>query len=291
MAKRKFKKKSTAGGGAKKKTAPGKRAGKKPTTRATKKPPPKKKLRGHGAAEVPGRAASRIAVASASSRVRARGGSITSTHPPTVHPIDELPLADIDFMRLVNNLDCRPGSAFPGQHQRGEPSPVSTSLVEDTFKRERRLDEAAPYLGTGSEAELLQLALWVAGGVRLPRAAIVGRALQELDSTSEHLAKAKGTADRICSRIRRQNPAHLRNAIIKAMDSGLDAEVISGKLVGHLRSAWAILEKLRLLKAAYGAGVYLVGLGPKVFDGFPDWATPDEPMPKKPTRPKKRPLS
>lgn len=303
MSKRKLvKKKSTTGGGARKKTGPTKRAtkkptkraNKKPTKRATKKPSPRKTTRGHGAAEVPGRAASRIAVTAVTpkpSRSRASRGSSTAAEPPAAHPIDDLPLADIDLMRIVNNLDCKPGDEFPRPHRRGEPTPDLTSLVESTTERERRLDEAAPYLGTGSEADLLRLALWVAGGVRLPRAAIVGRALHELGSFSEHVAKAKGTADLICNRIRRQNAAHLREAIIKALDSGLAAEVISAKLAGHLKSSLVVLKELGLLKAAYGAGVYLVGSGRIVFDGFPDWTKPDEPMPEKLTRPKKKPSS
>lgn len=294
MAKRKFQRKRAPGGGAKKKAAPGKKPAKrpapKPAKRATKKPSPKTSTRGPGAAELPGRAASRVAApASAPSRVRARGDAITVTPPPVVHPIDELPLAEIDSMRVVNNLDCKPGDEFPRQHQRGEPPPGSAALIEYKTERERRLAEAAPHLHTGIEADSYRQALWVAGGVRLPRAAIVGRALHVLGSTSEREARLDGTAEQICTKIRGHNSAHLRPKIIKALDSGLDPDVISAKLVGFLNSAWAVLEELQLLKAAYGAGVYLVGLGPKVFDGFPDWSRPDDKPPKKPTRPTTKP--
>jgi len=289
VAKRKFAKESAAGGGARKKAVSGKKSAK----RAGKRPQPQKRRRSHNASsEVPGRVASQVAVASPTSvpsQALTEEGVITATRPPVVQPIDEVPLAKIDLMRVVNNLDRKPGSAFPGQHHRGETPRGSATLVESVPEMNRRLDEVTPLLHTGSEAELLQQALWVAGGVRLPRAAIVGRALHELKSTSAHLAKANGTADQICTKIRNRNPDHLRKVIIKTLDSGRDAEDISGKLVGHLNSAWAVLEELQLLKAAYGAGVYLVGLGPEVFNGFPDWSRPDEKPPTKPARPKTKP--
>lgn len=294
MAKRKFQKKRAAGGGAKTKAAPGKKPAKrpapKPAKRATNKSSPKTSTRGPGAAELPGRAASRVAApASAPSRVRARGDAITVTPPPVVHPIDELSLAEIDSMRVVNNLDCKPGDEFPRQHQRGEPPPGSAALIEYTTERERRLAEAAPHLHTGIEADLYRQALWVAGGVRLPRAAIVGRALHERKSFSEGDAYERGSASAICQKINDHNPAHLSKAIVKAMGPGLKSKDRIAKLVGCLNRAWAILEDLQLLKAACGGGVYLVGLGPKVFDGFPDWSRPDDKPPKKPTRPTTKP--
>jgi hypothetical protein len=317
VSKRKLvKKKSTAGGGARKKTGPTKRAGKKPakratkkptkqatkkttkradkktTKRATKKPPPRKTTRGHGAAEVPGRAASRIAVTAVTptpSRSRASRGSSTAAEPPAAHSIDDLPLDDIDVMRIVNNLDRKPGDEFPRPHHRGGPSPGSISLVEDTLEREARLDKAAPRLSTGSEAELLQSALWIAGGVRLPRAAIVGRALHELKSFTEADASSRGTADQICEKINHHNKAHLSKAIQEVRSSSKNPTEISASLAGLLKRAWLVLQELKLLKAAYRSGVYLDGLGQRVFDGFPDWNKPDEKLPKRLIRPSTKP--
>jgi hypothetical protein len=164
-------------------------------------------------------------------------------------------------------------------------------MADGVADQEDRLEETAPQLVDADEDDLLRAALWWAGRARLPRAAVVGRALHEKQSFTEELASKRGTAAEICQKIRDRNPAHLRDAIRRMIESAKSTEDIDAALVGHLNGAWAVLERLNLLKAAPRAGVYLVGRGPKVFDGFPNWTDVDEPWPEKPTRPPRRPRS
>jgi hypothetical protein len=112
-----------------------------------------------------------------------------------------------------------------------------------------------------------------------------------LKSFTEELASRRGTAVRICGEIQRHKAVHLRAAILKALASEKPQERIDSALVGHLNKAWAVLEKLGYLQAAPRAGVYLTGLGQRVFNGFPDWKRVDEPWPTGPTRPPRRPRS
>jgi hypothetical protein len=281
-------KKVSSRGAMKKSTAGSKQPAAKGSKAKGKNGTAKKPARGRAAAEPRGRNASRVLVVTAASE-RGTPGAIRPRSGPPAEPIDELPLADIDNMRLINNLDMAAGSDHPEPSREHGPPPDVASLMASLEQKDRQLEEISGRLKRAAEIEKYQLALWWAGGVRLPRPAIVGRALHELESLTEEDAKARGTAELICVRIKQQNAAHLRNVIIKAMDSGLDSDEISAKLVGHLNRAWAVLEELGLLKAAYREGVYLVGDGQAVFDGFPDWSRPDEKPPTKPSRPKTKP--
>jgi hypothetical protein len=248
----------------------------------------KKPARGRAAAEPRGRNASRVLVVTAASE-RGTPGAIRPRSGPPAEPIDELPLADIDNMRLINNLDMAAGSDHPEPSREHGPPPDVASLMASLEQKDRQLEEIEDRLKRAPKPETYRLSLWWAGGVRLPRPAIVGRALHETKSFSEEKASKNGSANVICQKIADNNRAHLSSAIQRAMAPGLKSKVRIAKLVGLLNRAWAVLEALELLKAAEGGGVYLVGQGPAVFDGFPDWSQPDEKPPKKPSRPKTKP--
>lgn len=200
-------------------------------------------------------------------------------------------IAGIDDLRAINRVDQAAGGSCPTQTDEHALPIHATQIAEGAAEQEDRLEEARPLLVDANKDELLRLALWWADTPRKPRAAIVGRALRDLESIDEERARNRGTADRICREIRKRNPLQLRPKIHAQLDSKKDAEKIDAALVGLLNRAWAVLEKLGLLRAAPRAGVYLIGRGPTVFDGFPDWNEPDEPMPKKPTRPPSKPRS
>ena len=290
MAKRKITRaKKVSSRGAKKKSTAG---SKQPAAQGSKargnKGTAKKPDRGRAAAKPPGRNASRVLVVTAAS-ARGTPGVIRPRSGPSAEPIDELPLADIDNMRLVSNLDTPAGLDHPQPSREHGPPPDVASLVASLEQKDRQLEEIEDRLKRAAEIEKYQLALWWAGGVRLPRPAIVGRALHETKSLSEEDAYKNGSANKICDKIADHNRAHLSSAIQRAMAPGLKSKVRIAKLVGLLNRAWAVLEALELLKAAEGGGVYLVGKGPAVFDGFPDWSRPDEKPPKKPSRPKTKP--
>ncbi len=200
-------------------------------------------------------------------------------------------IAAIDAARAFSNADRIAGGSCPMQTGEHAPPTHLDQIAEGVAEQEDRLEEVAPHLVDADEDELLRMALWWAGRARLPRAAIVGRALHDLKSFNEELASKRGTADKICREIRRRNRLHLRKEIHDNLDSEKDQEDIDSALAGLLNTACAVLEKLRLLQAAPHAGVYLIGRGPKVFKGFPDWSKVDEPWPEKPTRPPRRPRS
>jgi hypothetical protein len=194
----------------------------------------------------------------------------------------------IDDLRTITHVDQAAGGSCPTQTDEHSPPTHTLQIAEGVAEQEDRLEEARLRLVDANKDELLQAALWWAGRRRQPRAAIVGRALHDLQSFTEEMAYKRGTADRICRKIRHHNRLQLSPTIHAQLDSKKDQELIDSALVGALNPSWAVLEKLGLLRAAPRAGVYLIGRGPTVFDGFPEWTDVDEPWPKKPTRPPRR---
>lgn len=198
-------------------------------------------------------------------------------------------LEKIRSVRLLSHLPGGSHTSNPLPASAANPSARTASVAEAVGDREKKLGVMAPHLAGDDVHTLMRKAVWLGDGVRLPRPAIVGRALHELGSFSEADAPGRGTAGHICARIKLRAPDQLRKPIQKAMASGKDAEHISATLIGFLNKAWAVLERLDLLQAARVSGVYLLELGRKVFDDFPDWKTPDEATAKKPQRPPRKP--
>jgi hypothetical protein len=192
---------------------------------------------------------------------------------------------------MINHADRALGGSCPTQTGEHAPPTRAAQIAEGAAEQEDRFEEITDDLTDADKDEAARRALWWAGTARLPRAAIVGRALHDLKSFTEELASKRGTAVTICFEIQKQNVAHLRATILDALASTQPQERIDSKLVEALNRAWAVLEKLGYLRAAPRAGVYLNGLGQKIFNGFPDWEAVDEPWPEKPTRPQTRPRS
>lgn len=200
-------------------------------------------------------------------------------------------IAGIDGVRTINHADRAPGGSCPMQTGEHVPPTHAAQIAEGAADREDRLEEIRDRLSDSGKVEVDRDALWWAGTARLPRAAIVGRALHDLKSFTAELASKRGTSVSICSKIQARNAAHLRAAILNTLASAKPQERIDAALVGYLNKAWAVLEKLLYLEAAPRAGVYLNEEGQRVFNGFPDWEDVDEPWPTKPTRPPTRPRS
>lgn len=196
-----------------------------------------------------------------------------------------------DQLRSLTNVDRGECERYPTQTNDHSPPTRIEEIAEVAAEQGDRLEETAKRLVDADKDDLLREALWWAGTSRLPRAAIVGRALHELKSFTEELAFKRGTAAEICQKIKDKNADHLRAPIKRAMASGKDSAMIDSSLIGLLNKAWTVLEKLDLLRAAPSAGVYLIGRGPTVFDGFPEWGRSDEELPEKPNRPPRRPRS
>jgi hypothetical protein len=280
-----------------KKKAPAKKKAKaRPKKGAAAKKPSNKRKKGEKrrGTKVPDRAAGRAGSATLlppkrpRTAIQSQGAEGTPSGSATSSDRD---IAAIDDMCIVNHADRMVGQSCPLQTGEDAPPTHAAQIADGVADEEDRLEETAPHLVNADKDDLLRAALWWAGRARKPRAAIVGLALHELKSFTEELASKRGTADQICRRIRKSNRQHLRDEIHDKLDSEKAQEDIDSALVGLLNPAWAVLEKLQLLQAAPRAGVYLVGRGPKVFDGFPNWTDVDEPWPEKPTRPPRRPRS
>ncbi len=286
MAKRK-KKSATSKKPAKKK------ANARPKKEAAAQKPSNKRKDGakRGGTAEPDRAASRAGAATLLPPTRLRTTPRSQGTAGTVNePVksSDRDIAAIDAARVINNADRGLGGSCPMQTGEHAPPTHAVQIAEGAAEQEDRLEEIAPHLWDADKDDLLRAALWLADRARLPRAAIVGRALHELKSFTEADASSRGTADQICEKINRHNNAHLSKAIQRVRSSSKDPAHISAALAGHLKRAWLVLQELKLLKAAYRSGVYLDGVGQRVFDGFPDWNKPDEKLPEKLTRPPKR---
>ena len=270
---------------------------KKPVVRPKKKnnsaKPPTKKRNRSVKSEDAARAASRAGAVTLLPPVRPRGPKSSPDAKVTVASAttSDRDIAGADDLRLIMRLDKAEGEACPTQTGKDAPASHAHKIADGVAEQEDRLEQIAPSLADADEDELLQAALWWVGRARLPRAAIVGRALHDLKSFTEELASKRGTADTICREIRKRNSLHLRAEILEKLDSTKNAEDVDSALAGLINSAWAVLEKLKLLRAAPRAGVYLIGRGQKVFKNFPNWNKADEPWPEKPTRPPRRPRS
>jgi hypothetical protein len=118
--------------------------------------------------------------------------------------------------------------------------------------------------------------LWLVGPARHPRSAIVGRALSESGALTEASAQ---TYWRICDTIRRRGQHHLRNELLEVLrDYDLDTRGGARRLAGLLGSAITYLDAVNpaVIQLARRQGIYLVGRGPVLFEGWPEWDRRDE---------------
>ena len=242
----------------------------------------------------PGKAASRVGSATLvppkRPRTKPRSHETKGTEGEAVTTSDR-DIAGIDDLRVINRVDQAAGGSCPTQTDEHALPIHATQIAKGADEKEDRLEEIADELADADKVKVDRHAVWWTGTARLPRAAIVGRALHDLKSFSEELASKRGTAAGICLKINDENPEHLREAIKRAMVSGKDSDVIDAALIGLLNKACAVLQKQGYLDSAPRAGFYLNSDGQMVFKGFPDWKTVDEPWPNKPTRPPSKPRS
>jgi hypothetical protein len=281
----------------KKKSASSKKPAKKPAKKGTVAE--KHSNKGNGGAKSGGTAAPDKAASRAGSatllppsrpRTTAQSQEMRDTAGEAA-PTSDRGIAAIDEVRTINHVDQAAGGLCPTQTGEHAAPTHAARIAEGAAEKEDRLEEITDDLANADKVKVDRHALWWTGTARLPRAAIVGRALHDLESFNEELASQRGNAAGICLKIKDKNPEHLREPIKRAMLSGKDSDVIDAALIGHLNKALAVLEKLDYLRAAPRAGVYLIGEGQKVFNGFPDWKSVDEPWPEAPTRPPRRPRS
>jgi len=103
-------------------------------------------------------------------------------------------IAGIDDLRVINRVDQAAGGSCPTQTDEHALPIHATQIAKGAAEKEDRLEEIADELADADKVTVDRNALWWTGTARLPRAAIVGRALHDLKSFSEELASKRGTA-------------------------------------------------------------------------------------------------
>ena len=248
--------------------------------------------------------------------VRSSDQTARKKPPATDEPI-EIARASVEGADTVRSL-VRLGQQ-PLTH---DPLPVHdattarAAVVADAVaEREAKLKLAATHFASASGDDAWREAIWWAGGFRFPRAAFVGRALHDLGCVNEKKGRKEGTNLAIADRIRCQNARQLKPQIIRDLEylneekkppprppspssegagskkKEPDSSDWNASLTSLLAKRLVVLQELDLLKGTYRGGAYLVGDGPRIFDGFPDWNRVDDELADRLTRPKTRPRS
>jgi hypothetical protein len=206
--------------------------------------------------------------------------------------VDPQAVPAVEMLRTVVTLGC----ATLDESLVGQALPASAVIrphgVELTICHAGALELALPAVAapeseapaassdTVSLDEYREL-VWRFGPARLPRAAIVGRALHELGAVTEERAQSHA---QVCSRIQHAGPGHLRPEIVRALaavGTAGDSSKPVRSLANLLKSAIECLGALGwlALRPMPRGGSYLQGKGIEVFDGFPAWSRQEEETP------------
>lgn len=202
----------------------------------------------------------------------ARQASATVTTPAA--PTEEAFPADLeavppDGVVAADQVDAMPAEA---QAQR-----EVEQAVEETGAGLPAVEAQATQAGGLGGLAVLRELIWLIGPARRPRSAIVGRALSDGAAISETTGM---TYLRIAERIRDSGRHHLREQVRAALTAYDDAPADRARtLAGLLGSATRYLGAFHLVRKARRQGMYLVGDGPVIFEGWPEWDRRDEEPP------------
>lgn len=115
--------------------------------------------------------------------------------------------------------------------------------------------------------------IWLVGPARLPRSAIVGRALSDDSAFSEARSM---TYLRIAQHIRNRGPHHLRDEILQTLTNYDQTPARNARtLAGLFQRAVSYLSAMGYVQAGDRRGLFLVGEGPQIFENWPDWSRED----------------
>ena len=196
----------------------------------------------------------------------ARQASATVTTPAA--PTEETFLADLEAVPpngvvAADLVDAMP--AEPGAQREVE------QVVVEVAAGLPAVEAQAGGLG---ELAVLRELIWLIGPARRPRSAIVGRALSDGAAISE---TAGMTYLRITERIRVSGLHHLREEIRAALATYDAAPARHARtLAGLLESAVRYLGEMMVVQLGRRQGMYLIGDGPVIFEGWPEWERWDE---------------
>lgn len=202
----------------------------------------------------------------------ARQASATVTTPAA--PTEEAFPADLeavppDGVMAADQVDAMPAEA-QAQHE-------VEQVVEETGAGLPGVEAQATQAGGLGGLAVLRELIWLIGPARRPRSAIVGRALSDGAALSETTGM---TYVRIAERIRDSGLHHLREEIRTALAAYDSAPAQHARtLAGRLESAVLYLGARNFLQLATRQGMYLIGDGPVIFEGWPEWDRPDEEPP------------
>lgn len=169
-------------------------------------------------------------------------------------------------------------------------APVAATAIENVAHAANEVTDALPGVevlareqqGPIGELVVYRELLWLVGPARRPRSAIVGRALGQAGGVSEATAR---TFEQVCTVISRNGPHHLREEfVVPLRDYISDPARHSRTLSNLLGPAVAYLCQLNLVGLGAQRGMYLVGLGTELFEGWPEWQQQDQ----EPTMPRRR---
>lgn len=115
--------------------------------------------------------------------------------------------------------------------------------------------------------------IWLVGPARLPRSAIVGRALSDDSAFS---GTRSMTYLRIAQHIRNRGPHHLRDEILQTLTNYDQTPALNARtLAGLFQRAVSYLNAMGYVQAGDRRGLFLIGEGPQIFENWPDWSRED----------------
>lgn len=211
--------------------------------------------------------------------------------------IDPQGVPAIETLRTVVTLGC----ATLDESLVGQALPASAVIrphgVELTICHAGSLELSLPAIAsrgpdalsastTMTSLDELREIVWLMGPARLPRSAIVGRALHDLRAVMQDAAQSNVN---VCVRIQQAGSHHLRNEIVRDLElvnTSADSSRPVRSLSNLLKSAidYLTVPGWLALRALPDGGSYLQGEGLRIFNGFPAWDRIDAP-PQPPGRP------
>jgi hypothetical protein len=201
---------------------------------------------------------------------QASAAVITPAAPTEGELSDDLAPVPPDGVVAADLVNATP--AAPGAQREVE------QVVEEVTAGLPAVEARAAQAGGLGELAARRELTWLIGPARRPRSAIVGRALSDGAAISEVSGM---TYLRITERIRVSGLHHLREEIRAALATYDAAPARHARtLAGLLDSAVRYLGEMMVVQLGRRQGMYLIGDGPVIFEGWPEWERRDEePLP------------
>lgn len=154
------------------------------------------------------------------------------------------------------------------------PEAVNLQVAEVAAALPEVEDQAQQQQGHLAELVAYREVLWLVGLARRPRSAIVGRALAQAGGVGETTPR---TYEQVCTVIQRNGRHHLREEFRIPLEGYQHSAAANARTLSNLLGpAVTYLCELDLVRLGQRKGMYLVGRGPELFEGWPEWGRRDE---------------